>query len=77
MQMKKSPKGTKGGKHPNGTRFYGVDNYRPESPGSGRVIGDLYDEDGNYYRTAVVADCSDSGRAARYCNEKNNPNTGE
>lgn len=67
-EPRKSPKGTKGGKHANGVPYYGVDNYRPDG---GRVIGDLYDQEGNFHRSAVVADCGSEYAAKKYCEEKN------
>jgi len=64
----KSPKGTKGGTYPNGVPFYGVDNYRTDG---GLVIGDLYDQNGDFHRSAVVADCGSEYAAKKYCEEKN------
>ena len=66
-----SKHGTKGGTHANGTPYYGTDHFRPNGNGSGQVIADLYDANGVFHRTAIVADCGDYGRAVRYCKEQN------
>lgn len=67
---------------------YQCRNYRPNSPpqsysGSpsphdGQVLADLCHPDtGEFYRTAVVADCGYWGSAVRYCDERNDRlNTG-
>ncbi len=38
-----------------------------------QIIADLYDQDGKFYRSAVVADVGSAGLGAaqRYCNERN------
>ena len=66
-----SKHGTKGGTHANGTPYYGIDHFRPNGNGSGQVIADLYDAQGRFHRTAIVADCGDYGRAVKYCKEQN------
>lgn len=54
-------------------------NYRAAGSGggvhggsSGRVLADLYREDGTMYRTATVADCGSWSAAISYANQKNN-----
>jgi hypothetical protein len=58
-------------------------NYRPNKnsvqlpgacfPHQGQVIADLYDENGNFERSAVVADCGRGGliAAQQYCDKAN------
>lgn len=62
---------------------YKCKNYRPNNPPRqlpgaclphvGQVIADLYDKNGEFHRSAVVADVGASGLTAaqRYCDEQN------
>lgn len=62
---------------------YNCKNYRPNKSGitlpgacfghQGQIIADLYDQEGKFHRSAVVADLGKvgSGFAQKYCDERN------
>ena len=68
--MIENPNSVRGGLNADGTRWYGAANHRLLSLDSGVVIADLFDETGQFYRTAPVADCRDAMSARRFCSER-------
>lgn len=59
---------TKGRIGQDGRIVYGCNNYRNSG---GDVLADLYNEKGEFYRTAVVARCLSNREAQKYCEKKN------
>ena len=62
--------GPKGGINRDGSYWYASAFHRPSITEPGKVLADLFDPSGNFYRTAVVADCHNEAGALRYCKER-------
>lgn len=63
--------------------MYKCKNYRPEKQPNkeyikcdGKIVADLYDEDGKFYRSAIVADLGITSPSTirKYCEEQNRKN---